>query len=288
MPLCSNPIHAVDVPRTIKGLCPACYQRQWKTGSLYYQPEPEQKPCAASGCGEIAKRAGFCQKHYMRVRRHGHAEETRPNGWGAKSKHPLWEAWKSMTRAASKSGDPGMDPAWADFWAFLDDVGERPAPKARLYRRDRTLPYSKGNCDWREPILDAPKLQNTAAYMRALRAKRPESFRRSERRRLYNMDGDDHFERLLSEQGGTCAICRRPEEVIDDRSGIAFQLAVDHDKRTGAVRGLLCMKHNRALGMFSHNAGWLRAAANYLDAHGTVPDDVEIPDLSGQHSGAPK
>jgi hypothetical protein len=43
----------------------------------------------------------------------------------------------------------------------------------------------------------------------------------------------DEYEALLAEQGGGCAICKRPPR--DDIS-----LHVDHDHKTGARRGLLC------------------------------------------------
>jgi hypothetical protein len=47
------------------------------------------------------------------------------------------------------------------------------------------------------------------------------------------------YDRLLAEQGGRCAICRaRPK---------SKRLAVDHDHRTGAVRGLLCSRCNHDL-----------------------------------------
>src|SRR5438046_1388392 len=49
------------------------------------------------------------------------------------------------------------------------------------------------------------------------------------------------YERLLRFQGGLCAICRRPPK--------RRRLAVDHNHKTGAIRGLLCFACNhRVLG----------------------------------------
>lgn len=46
------------------------------------------------------------------------------------------------------------------------------------------------------------------------------------------------FAAILKVQGGTCAICRKPP-----RAG--RNLHVDHDHKTGEVRGLLCYNCNR-------------------------------------------
>lgn len=66
------------------------------------------------------------------------------------------------------------------------------------------------------------------------------------------------FDRLMQEQDGRCAICRREP----DRT-----LHVDHDHETGAVRGLLCDTCNRGIGYFHEDPERLRAAASYVDHH---------------------
>jgi len=51
---------------------------------------------------------------------------------------------------------------------------------------------------------------------------------------------------LLEWQGGVCYICRKPSRVR--------RLAVDHDHKTGKVRGLLCRRCNREiLGYFAND-----------------------------------
>jgi hypothetical protein len=67
------------------------------------------------------------------------------------------------------------------------------------------------------------------------------------------------FEEICVSQGHMCAICRKPE--AENHHG---RLAVDHDHKTGLVRGLLCHNCNRALGLMQDSAGLLRAAADYL------------------------
>jgi hypothetical protein len=69
-------------------------------------------------------------------------------------------------------------------------------------------------------------------------------------------DGD--YARMLEEQGGACAIhgCNRTPKTR--------RFHVDHDHRTGQVRGLLCHWHNRIMPKDSREA---YALAAYLDAH---------------------
>ena len=67
------------------------------------------------------------------------------------------------------------------------------------------------------------------------------------------------YQTLLDAQGGTCAICER-----ECPTGKA--LSVDHDHHTGFVRGLLCIKCNRALGLLSDDIDRLLRAATYLQS----------------------
>lgn len=76
----------------------------------------------------------------------------------------------------------------------------------------------------------------------------------------------DKYNTVLNLQNGTCAICRKPE--VEKRKGTVKRLAVDHDHRTGKVRGLLCQHCNTALGSFDENPNLLRAAIKYLQITG--------------------
>jgi hypothetical protein len=52
----------------------------------------------------------------------------------------------------------------------------------------------------------------------------------------------EDYERLLTEQGGVCKLCGKPEGGTR-----AKRLAVDHDHDTGRIRGLLCRRCNTTL-----------------------------------------
>lgn len=74
----------------------------------------------------------------------------------------------------------------------------------------------------------------------------------------------EDFDRMLEEQGGCCAICRRAERSIDPRTGAVRRLAVDHCHSTNKIRGLLCSHCNRALGLLRDDPGLLQKAIDYL------------------------
>ena len=81
----------------------------------------------------------------------------------------------------------------------------------------------------------------------------PESFRLSRREGhlldRYNLSLSD-YTRLLELQQGVCAICKEPEFLKRNKDKSALILAVDHDHKTGKIRGLLCNKCNFAVGHF--------------------------------------
>lgn len=68
---------------------------------------------------------------------------------------------------------------------------------------------------------------------------------------------EESYETLLEASDHRCWICSEPESVEGRR------LALDHDHRTGAVRGLLCTSCNRKLGA-SVDPEWHSRAADYL------------------------
>lgn len=69
---------------------------------------------------------------------------------------------------------------------------------------------------------------------------------------------------LLQLQAGVCAVCRQDEPTVHGRTGGKFALSVDHCHQTGIVRGLLCQKCNRAIGLFGDDPELIQRAAEYL------------------------
>lgn len=77
----------------------------------------------------------------------------------------------------------------------------------------------------------------------------------------------DDYQRMWDAQGGLCAICHRPETLIQSPTGVASLLGVDHDHTTGEIRGLLCSACNRGIGLFDESVNSLRAAVDYLESY---------------------
>lgn len=108
-----------------------------------------------------------------------------------------------------------------------------------------------------------------AAKKKEYRRRHPASSRAELLASRYHMTLEQ-YDQMLVAQGGVCAICGRPEEIVD--RGTRSSLAVDHDHACcpGArscgrcVRGLICNRCNRMLGLGSDDPLILAAAAEYL------------------------
>lgn len=70
------------------------------------------------------------------------------------------------------------------------------------------------------------------------------------------------YDALMEAQGHRCAICLGPERIVVN--GSVRAMGVDHDHRTGRVRGLLCSDCNRGLGFLKDDAVILGRAIEYL------------------------
>ena len=114
----------------------------------------------------------------------------------------------------------------------------------KLYKRAHKNVYReyarKRMKKWRE---DHPKQEKKYA-------------RKAHLKRRYGIS-EDLFQFLVDQQGNKCAICGKPEPTRP-------VLSVDHNHRTGKVRGLLCSKCNLGLGYFQDNPTTLDKASEYL------------------------
>ena len=70
----------------------------------------------------------------------------------------------------------------------------------------------------------------------------------------------EEYNALFAKQEGCCGICGAHQ------SEFTKALAIDHDHKTGEVRGLLCMPCNTALGKFNDSPELLHSAIRYLNA----------------------
>ena len=79
-------------------------------------------------------------------------------------------------------------------------------------------------------------------------------YKNKKRKVVYGLD-EEQFNTMVNKQYGLCAICLYAEEKA---------LCVDHSHSTGKIRGLLCQKCNKGLGLFKDNPENLDRAAIYL------------------------
>lgn len=90
------------------------------------------------------------------------------------------------------------------------------------------------------------------------------SCRKEESLKQYNLTLET-YDALLNKQGGVCAICSTDDPRGQSKAGRFY---VDHNHKTGEVRGLLCHDCNTALGLFKDNPNLLYLANKYLTERG--------------------
>lgn len=100
-----------------------------------------------------------------------------------------------------------------------------------------------------------------AAYLREYRAEHRDCRRRWNLWSKYRITPDD-YDNMLAAQGGVCAICTGPQDRVSKDGSYWFD--VDHDHRTGKVRGLLCHSCNTGIGKLKDDISVLERAAGYL------------------------
>ncbi len=79
------------------------------------------------------------------------------------------------------------------------------------------------------------------------------------RLKQYGISGEEH-KAMIEAAGGACEICNfKPSD--------ALRLNIDHDHKTGKVRGMLCGKCNAGIGLFLDSENRLMNAIKYLRKH---------------------
>ena len=74
------------------------------------------------------------------------------------------------------------------------------------------------------------------------------------------------------QQDNKCAICNTEFENIIEKPGkVKVGYNVDHDHTTGSVRGLLCSKCNRSIGLLQDSIEVLESAVKYLKKYKEEP-----------------
>jgi hypothetical protein len=110
--------------------------------------------------------------------------------------------------------------------------------------------------------------------------KRKEKFNRyhslsKEQRRVQNKKGNvrkfgisyEEYHAMLERQDNKCSICNKEETETNVVYNHTKYLAIDHCHETGKIRGLLCSKCNKGIGMFKEDISILKSAISYLEKY---------------------
>lgn len=137
-------------------------------------------------------------------------------------------------------------------------------PEQRAAAVQRTKQWGKDNPERAAELRRATVRRYTAKHPERVKQR----FRKWVLRTKYNITWEQYHE-MLEAQGGCCAICE-----TDKPEGRGQCFHVDHDHKTGRVRGLLCTNCNNMLGRAKDNPALLRKGASFLEAHQLTPDPV--------------
>lgn len=249
MPMkCVNP-ECTNENIIARGYCSACYHRLRKRGTLTRSYVVNAGKCSTEGCGEPSFAKNLCSRHYY------------------EAENPLKQPWKNL-RTRYKGQFP---PEWDKFESFLADVSKliKPEGECQLRRIRQNEPWSIFNMHWIK-VLGVPDDRRRGYLSEYGKVWSDE--------KKYGVSAERRAQMTL-EQNGCCAICRKPESVANPRhpERAPRRLSIDHDRRTGQVRGLLCGRCNTMIGRRGADDSIivLRAAIAYLERHAVFPLDIE-------------
>jgi len=101
-------------------------------------------------------------------------------------------------------------------------------------------------------------------YKKTQYLKHRELRRKVQRKSKYGLT-EDGFDELLKSQDGLCAICNVVLDQGWTRQHKPNKLVVDHNHKTGEVRGLLCTMCNKGIGLLKDDPAILERALGYLN-----------------------
>lgn len=145
--------------------------------------------------------------------------------------------------------------------AWLLQTGEWPKGNI-LFKDDNTLNLKFDNL--KEADFPPAKIKDSAGQIRYRMPR--EQQRRFGLKRYYGMTMET-YRVMLEAQGGVCAICKGNETYQPRTYTGPKALSVDHNHKTGQIRGLLCSNCNYLVGHCKEDEKVLLEAVNYLRKH---------------------
>lgn len=168
-----------------------------------------------------------------------------------------WGASRKMGRRSKEEVN-----AYKHQW-YLKNKARHNA-QSRIYHQEHREECTARNKEWVKAHAEHVKAHNAdyyrknkeryAAYQREHRQQNKARIAARIRKRLYKLEPTES-ERMLTEQSFLCPI---------SHESIREGFHVDHDHRTGQVRGLTCISCNLGLGRFHDDVRLLQNAIEYL------------------------
>lgn len=122
-------------------------------------------------------------------------------------------------------------------------------------------------CYYKIPENRVKRRKRNLEYVRKNREQRRRIMRKAHLKRRYGISVVEYDE-MAKQQEYKCAICGRPEESHDDLTNKT--LCVDHNHKTGNVRGLLCRHCNILIGHMNDEPNIVDLAKQYLLEKDTI------------------
>ncbi|SRR5258708_28943418 len=131
--------------------------------------------------------------------------------------------------------------------------------RSKIRRKtNKNCNFKIGTIAWKQHKVKLARLRN-----KRYRDKNKHVVENKRLKARYGISIDD-YQQLYQEQSGLCKICSMPEMIRIVNGNQVRALAIDHNHKTGKVRGLLCYKCNVGLGSFNDDTKLLKQAIDYL------------------------
>lgn len=215
--------------------------------------------CTIEGCERPLKSStGVCQYHYNKKRLIDNPDKL--------NRHPFYHLWFERKQCGLLCWE------WTSFKYFVEGISPKPEGEFFLVRIRENEPFGPDNFKWAEHLRRKPNETNSEWWARKLEArKRANPNLESDRniKRKYGLTRED-YNKKLKEQDDVCAICGLQETAFDARTNTVRRLAVDHNHKTGKIRGLLCWRCNGTIGRINEDLELVKNIENYLIKHNGV------------------
>lgn len=170
-----------------------------------------------------------------------------------------WNDFQQGARCAICSHKEGAVKRRNHIRKTMDGVLYKKCGICKEYKVKEEYNYDEKTCDQWSVLCKKCKTDYTNDWVKENPNRRKDIHLKSLLNKKYKIQRE-FYDDLLEKQGGKCSICGATNTVCKRYS----RLVVDHNHKTGRIRGLLCMKCNTLLGNAQDSIETLKNAIKYL------------------------